>query len=405
VRVLIVSPEVPWAPINGQRLVILHVAGELAGRHDVCVVGFRWPGQQEEELVGVEVQAVDPPSVSLAARGSAFVRGSVRGEPAAVPLFAAGMREKLTQLLAERTFEVAHVIGALMGGARPDLYSLPAIIGVEASHLNMAAARALDPLLLRPVRRLEERRMRRFEARQLSRFERVVVVTGEDAAAIRELDQGLEPAVIPNGVDASSFVPDGGDGEPGHLVFTGALAYPPNVTTAQFLAERIFPLIRASAPHARLSIVGRTPVSQVRRLARLEGVQVVADVPDIRPWLWRAQVYVCPMVSGTGIKNKLLEALACGRPAVATPLACQGMKVQSQEQLLIAQDEQGFATAVVQLLADPALRRRLATAARAYVLEHHSWAAVATAYERTYDEAIAARAAIRGLDSRKQPSR
>jgi glycosyltransferase involved in cell wall biosynthesis len=373
------------------RLQVDHIARELGRRHEVCVVGFRWPEQQEQELPFVDVQAVEAPSEALAARAGAFARGSVRGEPAAVVLFTAGIREKLAQVLAERTFDVAHVAVGVMAGTRPLLGSLPAIVTGEAWHLNMAASRALDPPWLRPFRRLEERRVRRFQARAFAGFARVVMVTEQDAALVRELDASLTPAVIPNGVDPVNFVPlDDRDGEPGHLVFTGALGYPPNVAAARLLAEEILPRVRAAVPHARLSIVGRAPGAEVWRLARLEGVQVVADVPDIRPWLWRGQVYVCPMVNGTGIKNKLLEALACGRPAVATSLACQGMHVHSDQQLLIAEGKQELAAAVVRLLGDANVRSRLGAAARAYVLEYHSWASVAAAYEQVYQEAVSA---------------
>jgi glycosyltransferase involved in cell wall biosynthesis len=97
------------------------------------------------------------------------------------------------------------------------------------------------------------------------------------------------------------------------------------------------------------------------------------------------------MVTGTGIKNKLLEALACGRPAVATTLACQGMEVRSGRELLVADDNHAFAAEVLRLLSDAPLRSRLAEGARAYILKQHNWDAVATAYESVYFEAIAAR--------------
>ena len=97
--------------------------------------------------------------------------------------------------------------------------------------------------------------------------------------------------------------------------------------------------------------MGRSPGP---RLRALPGVRVVADVPDLRPYLWGAAVYACPMESGTGIKNKLLEAMAAGAPAVATPLACQGLAVRDGEQLRIADTDADFAAALVAVLRDPA---------------------------------------------------
>jgi glycosyltransferase involved in cell wall biosynthesis len=119
----------------------------------------------------------------------------------------------------------------------------------------------------------------------------------------------------------------------------------------------------------------------------LDGVRVVADVPDLRPYLWGAAVYACPMESGTGIKNKLLEALAAGAPAVATPLACQGLAVRDGEHLRIADSDADFAAALVAVLREPG---GLADAARAYVTAQHDWDAVAAAYYAVYEHAIAA---------------
>jgi glycosyltransferase involved in cell wall biosynthesis len=113
-------------------------------------------------------------------------------------------------------------------------------------------------------------------------------------------------------------------------------------------------------------------------------------VPDVRPWLRRAEVYACPMVSGTGIKNKLLEALACGAACVATPLACRGLNLVDDEHLLVSEDAEGLARAVFRLLEDASLRRRLGDAGRRYVLEHHTWEATAAAYERLYEQAASA---------------
>jgi glycosyltransferase involved in cell wall biosynthesis len=162
------------------------------------------------------------------------------------------------------------------------------------------------------------------------------------------------------------------------------MSYPPNVTAATFLARDVLPLVRVRRPQARLAIVGRAPVAAVRALGAQEGVQITGEVADVRPWLFRARAYVCPMRSGTGIKNKLLEAMATEAPCVATPLALQGLRVTPGVEVLVGSDARELAERVVDLLADPPLGRRLARAARQYVLQHHDWSAVARAYERVY---------------------
>jgi glycosyltransferase involved in cell wall biosynthesis len=164
------------------------------------------------------------------------------------------------------------------------------------------------------------------------------------------------------------------------------LSSPPNEQAAERLARRVLPLVR---PEAELVLVGRDPSPRVRALASLRGVSIVPGVPDLRPWLWSAAAYACPMLSGTGIKNKLLEAMAAGAPAVATTLGCRGLAVRDGEQLLVADDDVGLAAALSALLTQPELAARIAAGAHEYVRARHDWDAVAGAYARLYGEVAA----------------
>jgi glycosyltransferase involved in cell wall biosynthesis len=143
------------------------------------------------------------------------------------------------------------------------------------------------------------------------------------------------------------------------------------------------PLVRRSIPGAALTLAGRTPSP---RVLALPDTTVLADVPDLRPHLWGAGVYACPMESGTGIKNKLLEAMAAGAPAVATPLACQGLAVRDGAELRIADSDEAFAGAIVDVLRSPGT---LGESARAYVRARHDWDAVARAYMAVYEQVAA----------------
>jgi glycosyltransferase involved in cell wall biosynthesis len=234
--------------------------------------------------------------------------------------------------------------------------------------------------------RAEARRVRLFEAEEFENFGQVVVVSEEDKAALKELNPDLRIAVIPNGVDTDLFSDDAAEAVSSRMVFTGHMGYPPNIVAADFLARQLVPRIRAIRPDAHLVIVGRNPTRDVAALAKLEGVEVTGEVPDVRPWLRSASVFVCPMLSGTGIKNKLLEAMASGLPCVVTPLALQGFDVRAGEHVLIGETAKELSAHVLALMSDDSAAQSLGRAARDYVCRRHSWDAVARAYERAYSE-------------------
>jgi glycosyltransferase involved in cell wall biosynthesis len=276
------------------------------------------------------------------------------------------------------SFDVAHVMLGTLAPIAPAL-RMPALIApLDAWHRNVEAEAASASGAERAWRLAQASAVRRFEGRAYRPFARVVLVTDEDAREVRALDPSLRTETIPNGVDAASFAPDGRPRA--GVLFTGALDAPANEQAAVRLAERIMPLVHRSLPDAALSLVGRSPGPRVRAL----DATVVADVPDLRPYLWGAAVYACPMESGTGIKNKLLEAMAAGAPCVATPLACQGIAVR--DEVRIADADEDFAAALVSVLRSPG---GLGDAGREYVTAHHDWDAVVDAYSAVYERIAA----------------
>jgi glycosyltransferase involved in cell wall biosynthesis len=375
--------------VNGHRLQLIHLTRELARSHEVCALAFKTPDQEADPPAGVELVTVPRPSSTTAARAAAFPQALTRREPVRATRLGQPMRRAAEQILARRSFDVAHVSHGSLAAVGGVLGSTPGVLAPrDAWHLHLRADALVAPQPLRPLLRMEERRVRRFGTHAYRGFRRVVFVTDEDARASRELDPSLAVDVIPNGVDVEEFTVDRGvETDDGLLVFTGAMHWSPNVKATELLAREVLPRVRRERADARLSIVGRGPREDVLALARLEGVEVTGEVPDVRPWLRRAHVYVCPMVSGTGIKNKLLEAMACGSACVASPLATQGMTVRDGRELLVADGPDATSRAVLRLMEEPALAARLAEAARSYVVSRHSWAAVARDFERVYRDA------------------
>lgn len=217
----------------------------------------------------------------------------------------------------------------------------------------------------------------RYARRTVRSFAATVCVGERDAAWMRRLGGRDTVHVVPNGVvlpPAEALVEEAGTPT---VVFFGSLGYAPNVDAALFAAEAIWPRIAEAVPGARFVIAGRAPAPDVRALAARPGIEIAADVPDVVPVLGRAWVSLAPMRIGAGIKNKVLEAWACARPVVMTPLATNGLVLPPGHAAFVRGDAAGLAEAVVALLRDRDARRAAGASARALVQARFGWAEAA----------------------------
>ena len=229
------------------------------------------------------------------------------------------------------------------------------------------------------VYRREGRALREHEREVCRNSSAVVVTTGREACLVREIWADAPVHVIPNGVDTAYFNPKqlmaGANASvaPRTITFVGDMSYFPNEEAASYFARSVLPLIRVQATDARFLIVGRNPSRHVRDLSRIGGVTVTGSVPDVRPYLARTHVSVAPFSIASGIQNKILEALACGVPVVATARAVQGMAPEVAAALDTAENAKELASKVLTLLADPQLARRRGLEGSRLVTEGHNW--------------------------------
>ncbi len=214
-------------------------------------------------------------------------------------------------------------------------------------------------------------------------LDRVWVVTPADAQMFRRLDGYTALDVIPNGVDAVGFAPGPEEQDEATCAFWGRLDYGPNLQALGWFCDRVWPAIIERVPAARFRVYGFQPVPAAVELGKRPGVELTADLPDLRPAVRGNQVAVMPFVSGGGIKNKVLEAAALGLPVVASERAVLGLA--GDPPFLRPRTPAAWADAVVNLWADPARRAAAGAAARSWVVRTHTWAAAA----RTAAEGVA----------------
>lgn len=225
--------------------------------------------------------------------------------------------------------------------------------------------------VVRAFSAIQAPRVQAFEDSLLSRAAGVSCVSVPDAGAILARGPGAAPLVVPNGVDLERYrfaAKSPGDGV---LLFVGDLSWPPNAGGLRWFAERIWPLVRCSAPRARVEVLGRGAPPDLRRRAP-EWV-FLGEGGDTRPHWERADVAIVPLLAGGGTRLKILEAGACGVPVVSTSVGAEGLELAPETEILLRDDPPDFADTLVRLLADPARRASIALAARSRIERRYDW--------------------------------
>ncbi len=205
--------------------------------------------------------------------------------------------------------------------------------------------------------------------------DRAWVVSNAERRAMRWFAGVRHADVVPNGVDGNFFQPIDREPAPRSAVFWGRLDFEPNIQGIQWFCDRIWPDVRRQVPDATFTIVGFNASEAVKKAAAAPGIRLIENLPDLREEVGSHAVVVLPFVSGGGIKNKLLEAAAMGKAIVCTPRVMSGLK--GEPPLVQAKTPAAWSAALVDIWNNEARRRQLGTAARAWVLEHHTWTAAA----------------------------
>lgn len=397
---LFLAHRLPYPPNKGDKVRSYHLLRHLAERHRVFVGTFVDDADDEPHVptlaglvAGLHAERLHPKPAKLAS-----LAGLATGEALTLRYYRSAALARWAERTArEQGVEAVVVFSSSMApiAERLGLPLLLDFVDVDSAKWTDYAPNHRWPLSA--LYRREGKKLLAYERAACARAARSFFATAQESALFERLAPECAGRVdaMDNGVDARFFSPEPGRASPyatgeRPVVFTGAMDYWPNIDAVTWFAREVLPAVRARHPAVRFHIVGRSPVPAVQALAAAD-VNVTGTVPDVRPWLQHAEVVVAPLRLARGIQNKVLEAMAMGRPVVASATCAAPLNAAPGRELLAAADADALAREVIGVLDDPARASAIGAAGRAAVVDRYSWPAHLAVIDRALESVLAAR--------------
>lgn len=379
-RLLVLLSRVPYPLEKGDKLRAYHLVKRLADRHEVLLLCLSDQRIQQAHLEHLRsfchhLEVIHLPRWRIVWK---LITAVFSRLPFQVAYFHHAAAQRRVDALIQR-FKPDHVLCQLVRTTeyvRWHLTMPKTLDYMDTLSKGMERRTETSSPLLRPLLMTETRRLQAYENLMFDLFDHRIIISAQDRDYLYHPERH-RMTVIPNGVDTAHFHPIGG--EVTHdLLFTGNMNYPPNIDSVLYLVHKVLPLVRRERPGVSLLISGVDPSPRVRQLAEADPrITVTGWVRDIRTSYMSARIFVAPMQIGTGLQNKLLEAMAMGMPCITSALANNAVGATPGEGILIGHGPADYAAHILHLLADEEERRRIAANGHRHVLATFDWARAA----------------------------
>lgn len=406
-RILYLCQLVPYPADAGPKVRAYYTLRYLAERHAVTLAAF---GRPDDRAGAVEhlrefCQAVHtvPIRRGRLRDGLTLLACLVSGRSFIIERDrVAAMNELVDELLASGAFDAVHADQLWMAqyALRAKRVGGKQVLTVLDEHnacfqiVERLAAGEENPLK-RLVLQRERGALRRFEARTLGQFDQLATVTEEDRWILERLAEdeggkrftyGQDSHTIPICVDTEALQPVRAQEGAREVLHLGTMFWPPNVEGVVWFGREVWPRVKAAVPGARLTIAGKNPPGEVLALAADPAVRVTGYVADPGPYLEQAGAFIVPLFAGSGMRVKIVDGWRWGLPVISTTIGAEGIEYREGENILIADEAEGFAAAVVRVLRDGGLNRALRVNGRRWVEERYDWRRIYPAWDEVYSE-------------------
>jgi polysaccharide biosynthesis protein PslH len=402
IHLLVVAPAYPYPPIDGHTLRTYNLLRNLSGRFSFDLLTFsnnegqkadsdlaRQLGAGCRQVIFVDRKSLQPLHLNPFQKLKNIVFPHVFSCGEGVSLEMSGA---IGERIASGKYELLYCCGNnIMAHAQPFLSEITSIVDpVDSLSLLQASfsrGRGLVEIAASTINMLWANR---YERMHLGRARDLIYISPVDRDAVLRNCPDSTIWVVPNGVDTEYFTPQISSKKVEHqLLFTGVMDYGPNHEAMVFFIEHVLPQIRREIQDVTLIIAGRNPLPALQEIVRRQdGIRLTGYVDDMRPYFDSSSVYVSPLRSGAGMKNKVLEAWAMKIPVVATSVSCSGIDISHGKNILVADTSSAIAREVVRLLRDGELRQAIAHGGRHTAESVYSWKAQTPVLENILQHAL-----------------
>ena len=403
---LFLAHLLPWPLEGGGQIKSYHTLRLLSAVFDVTLIAFIRREEEKDNIEPLRPLCRDIQTVLLPrskAKNAVAAATALLGNRSfiisrdTVP----AMTEAVQKTLATGNFVAIHVDHLQMAPFVPEKTALPVVLdnhNIEHRIPQRIAETPGGSAAMRWYAAREWPRLRDFEIAACRRATRTLTVSGEDRDGLTALapDCAGKIVAVPIGVDTDFFGAAQRRTDSKTLLSIGTMYWPPNVDSMLYFCADILPKIKQRVPEVHLNIVGAKPTAAVRALADADPtVTVTGSVPDVRNWAADCGAFIVPLRSGSGMRVKILNAMAMGLPVVSTTVGAEGIDVRDGENIVLADGADAFADAVVRVLADVELAQRVAAGGRRLMEAHYSWESVGKLLLGVYGEILSTGAPVR----------
>lgn len=374
-KIFVLLPRIPWPLEKGDKLRAYNQIKQLSNDNEVvlCALNTDKNANKEEAYKALQPYCISVTFIDINKISILFniIKAFLKGLPIQCGYFYNSKAHKIVHNLIEKN-KPDMLFGQLLRVAEYLRFekTAKAIDYQDVFSIGMKRRADIAPFYLKPIFNMEYNRLRRYEHDIFDDFDVKTIISIQDRDDIDHTKKE-EILIVPNGVDHEYYSPQQQE-KKYDIVFTGNMAYAPNVNAVEYLSNHILPLVWEKLPNTKMYIAGATPDPRVKKVAS-ERIIISGWLDDMRDAYAQSKIFIAPMRIGTGLQNKLLEAMSMRLPCITTSLANGSLHAEDGKEILVGDNEQELAKHIITLLTDKEKAESIAQNGYNFVHRVYDW--------------------------------